>query len=226
MKFLYVLKPGKGNSQQEMRYSLRSIDKYHPDADVYVVGGAYKWMKGVTLIDYPDNNPDPIVNVSNKLKRATCELPSGTYVYMNDDFILLKPWVHANWYDTTIKELAHNGANEYRRRTMRYFCHIYPGDWLSYENHRPFSFDIAKAATYLNEYEYGSKIAFKTMMGNLDDRFPKFKSPADAKITDPKADYSKLFDILECISISESSWGSNLIVALKSHFPKKSRYEV
>jgi len=226
MKFLYILKPARAYAEKEMRYSLRSIDKYHPGADVYIVGGSYDWITNVTLLRYPDKYRNGIQNVTAKIKHATEKLPDGTYVYMNDDFILLKPWIHSMWYDRRICDLAKQAGNEWRRATMEMFCNMYPTDWLSYENHRPFSFDMAEARTHYAHIEKGDQHAFKTLMGNTTELFPKFKSETDAKVNNANADFTNYFDILECISISPSTWGKKLTTELERHFPNKSRYEV
>ena len=226
MNFLYLLRPGRGTDHLEMRYSLRSVAKHHPNATVYVVGEPYDWMQGVNVLPYKDTYNNKIKNVTAKIKHATEQLPDGNYVYMNDDFILLKPWIHATYYDKTIKDLAEYHKGAWRGRTMEMFCRMYPNDWLSYENHRPHSFRMQDARHIYSHFQKGEQHAFKTLMGNMANPFPKIKSEGDAKYTDGTYDYWKIIDILRCISVSPSSWTGNLKQALDTKFPQKSKYEV
>lgn len=228
MNFIYILRPGRGTDQLEMRYSLRSIDRFHPFSTVYVVGAAYDWMQNYQLVPAGDRYEKKLQNVTAKIKAMTeADLPDGTYTYMNDDYILLQPRIHVNLYDQTLLQRSRSHRDEWTGRMMAYFCHIYGPEWVSYDNHRPFSFRMADARHIYSGIKRGEQHSFKTLMGNLSDRYPVARSPRDAKVTDPNANYSEIITKLrpDVLSVARPSWGRNLKQALSKEFSNKSRYE-
>lgn len=92
---LYVL--GKGSSWQnnELRYSLRSVEKNLRNfGRIWIVGEDPGFTKNITIIPHPDeigpHNADG--NITRKIIRACREKGlSDTFIKMNDDYIINRP---------------------------------------------------------------------------------------------------------------------------------------
>jgi hypothetical protein len=86
----------------ELRYTLRSIEKYLTGfADVWIIGHAPTWCKGVYHLDFPWYGPErPNFNIRDKLLHAANEERISDYfLYFNDDHILTKPADAKNYPD-------------------------------------------------------------------------------------------------------------------------------
>jgi hypothetical protein len=87
MKALYILGTGSGWANNEMRYSLRSLQECTEVSEVVVVGSTPPWLKTAHHIPCRDMGRNKLRNTIEKL-RVACE--SGyldePFLRMNDDF--------------------------------------------------------------------------------------------------------------------------------------------
>jgi hypothetical protein len=105
MDIVYVLGFGSQWKNNEIRYSLRSVQKHVQDyGNIYIVGECPKWLRGPGLIhiQHPDESNFVSVNTSRKYLRA-CSVGalSEYFAAMNDDFFFLKPTIlkeYPNYY--------------------------------------------------------------------------------------------------------------------------------
>jgi hypothetical protein len=86
MDFVYICKDG---SNEELRYSIRSVVESFPDSKIWVVGGKPTWYTG-NYIEV-NQNLSKYRNAIENLK-AVCnsEDISDRFVLMNDDFYIIK----------------------------------------------------------------------------------------------------------------------------------------
>jgi len=87
MHFVYICRNGKN---EELRYSIRSVVKNVPDAEISVVGGCPEWFKG-HYIPVPQDKSryqNAAYNIMTAIESP--EIPED-FVFMNDDFFILKP---------------------------------------------------------------------------------------------------------------------------------------
>src|SRR5690606_5236989 len=90
--FVWILGTGSSWEDNELRYSIRSVEKHHQDdAEVLVIGSKPSWYRGPHL-PYLDTHTCPYINQWEKL-RIACQIPdiSDPFVYMDDDFYLMQP---------------------------------------------------------------------------------------------------------------------------------------
>lgn len=87
MHFVYICRSGQN---EELRYSIRSVVKNVPDAEISVVGGCPDWFKGHYIEVLQDKSK--YNNAANNIVAAleSPEIPED-FVIMNDDFFILKP---------------------------------------------------------------------------------------------------------------------------------------
>jgi hypothetical protein len=85
MNFVYI---SRGDENQELRYSIRSVEKYFPNSEVWIVGGVPNWYKGKNI--YVEQSSTKYKNAAENLKTIvqSDEIPEQ-FILMNDDFFIL-----------------------------------------------------------------------------------------------------------------------------------------
>jgi len=101
MIFVWAVKHSH-NEDEELRYSIRSVLKFHPDARIFVVGDLPKWYRGEHI--HTIKKQGRYHDKWNKLEIAMGAFDE--FIQMDDDFYLLKPFKVAHYYYGTIKEKA------------------------------------------------------------------------------------------------------------------------
>ena len=96
MDVVYALGRGSHWGDNELRYSLRSINKYLSNySKVWIIGDVPRFpIHNINFLAYKENSLYPAVNIMNKLTLAcTNENISDRFLFFNDDHFLL------NYYD-------------------------------------------------------------------------------------------------------------------------------
>lgn len=89
---VYILGTGSHWRNNEIRYSLRSVQKYLPHGKVFIIGYKPKWARNVIHIPCPDPYRNKLQNSIFKTKKAAWNPEiSDRFVIMNDDFFFLRP---------------------------------------------------------------------------------------------------------------------------------------
>lgn len=87
---VYIVKERETN--EELRYSLRSVAKNLPHATVWIVGYCPRWVARVSHIRIRQSLPGKHLNSMNNWNAATLdERITPNYVHMNDDFFVMQP---------------------------------------------------------------------------------------------------------------------------------------
>lgn len=95
LNFVYVCRSGEN---EELRYSIRSIFKFYPDANIWVVGQKPNWYSG-PFIEVLTDSIDKHQAVYHNLKTIahSSELPENIII-MNDDFFFIKRLQPIDYY--------------------------------------------------------------------------------------------------------------------------------
>ncbi len=90
--FYYPLGRGSKWDDNELRYSLRSLEKHTKDPEVTIVGCAPEWLNlsKVQYIPLPEPSGGRLFRVGAKLMAALPYLPDS-FIYQNDDYFLMEP---------------------------------------------------------------------------------------------------------------------------------------
>ncbi|MEX0596193.1 MAG: hypothetical protein WD512_06795, partial [Candidatus Paceibacterota bacterium] len=116
MNFVYLLGSGSLWFDNECRYSIRSVLKYHPNATIHIIGEKPKWYTGKhTYIK--DSHSCPYVNKWIKLEEA-CKY-YDTFIAMDDDFFLNEPFKEIHYKSGTIKQYLKNYERTSRWRSLK-----------------------------------------------------------------------------------------------------------
>lgn len=128
MDLVYVLK--NDGKYEDLKYSLRSLDKYGKGYDrVFIIGGRPDFLDYSKVIhsDYTDNNRFGCINVFKKLIFISKQTDiSEDFILFNDDFYLLKEIDLSNIpYYYKRREIAlfyksNNTYNEMAKRTREF----------------------------------------------------------------------------------------------------------
>lgn len=112
---VYVIGKGSRWHNNELRYSLRSIEKHLTNyRDIWIVGDLPDFIQGVNHIPAKDFQPTPGDNIRQKLLKACRNTDiSDTFLFFNDDHYLLSDFdavEFPDFYCSTIREALRNRA--------------------------------------------------------------------------------------------------------------------
>ena len=167
---VYVVRPGDKN--EELRYSLRSLRNL-PHGKVWIAGYKPTWLGND--IGYIPSQKKPGGHMQAKLNlRAACEHPevSESFVYMNDDFFIMRPLetlpvMHRGSLADAAKN--DNMASSYQRamgKTLAVLAKQGIKDPLMYELHGPMTVTKAGMLEALALCTY-PMIQERTIFGNM-----------------------------------------------------------
>lgn len=111
MDVVYYLGKGSLENDDELRFSLRSLEKYMADLrKIFVVGEKPDWLEGVEHLTAFDEHKKEWRNVLLKVRQA-CSVASlsDEFLLMNDDFFALEPFLGSDLPFWSIK--GANGGN-------------------------------------------------------------------------------------------------------------------
>ena len=99
MDVVYILGSGSLSQNDEIRYSIRSLDQHMLDLrDIYVVGEMPQKLPYAKHIPANDGFTERWKNAYNKVRKA-CDIEglSDEFLLMNDDFFMLEDFMGAEW---------------------------------------------------------------------------------------------------------------------------------
>jgi len=179
MDVVYPVRPGESN--EELRFSLRSLAVNFPHDRVVIVGDKPSWVRNVEFIPGNEGGPlEPHYNVYRNIWRA-CERGdlSDRLVIFNDDFFVTEPVTSVPvLYRSTLSE--HINLPRVRRaggwwleslRLTRLCLQAHGiAEPLSYELHVPFEVDRARMAEVLALFQHvepSTPPQWRSLYGNL-----------------------------------------------------------
>jgi len=230
---IYPVRPGDTND--ELRYSLRSLEAFFPDhGTVWVVGYKPNWLTGVEFIPGNTSASSQTNVFRNILTACSTQGVSDEVIVFNDDFFLTEPLTALPVYyrsslDAHLRlprvRMATNGKSSWWAESLRTtkIClqAIGVDDPLSYELHVPFPADrqlMADTLTRFSEITPTNPPQWRTLYGNLNIRREDSVLIEDSKAFRP----GKLRTPFH--STTDLSW-RHFRTALSTMFPDPSRYE-
>lgn len=178
LTFIYPCRPG---DNEELRYSLRSIEKFYPEADVWVIGGKPSWYNG-NFIPVKQTY-DSFTNVRNSLSMIIDNpfIPDDVIV-MNDDFFFLDRmekflfYVSGTLKDRILFDKQNNINSSYTKKLVHLHnhCSKYTQSPLDFDIHVPMPINKKKLKLIINESlmwrsNYGNRFAPKTKIKKIRD---------------------------------------------------------
>jgi hypothetical protein len=237
---VYVLGSGSKWENNEIRYSLRSVEKYLQNyRNIYIVGERPDFLQNIIHIPAEDLW-HPSRNILEKILKAcrTQEI-SSKFMFMNDDHFLLQetnaptyPYYHSgelatdlvkytpgNWYKNYLQETI-AALKEKNLTTANYDCHtpiIYHKKWF-----------IEK----LQAFDFTKKILIKSAYANSWAHPSEYIKDCKIKGWKSEQELNKMISGQHIFSTGDQCLAdaktrrSAVKVFLEKSFPQKSRYEL
>jgi hypothetical protein len=169
MDYVYICRNGEN---EELRYSIRSVEKHLPPGRIWVVGGKPDWYTGNHI---PVNQDDSKYDNAIENLRAACESKKigSSFALMNDDFFAIKPLQEIPTYvgGFIVEKVALYSAiaprSTYTKRLLRTSIKLgkvgmdLPRD---YELHVPMMMNKARLLSVINAYP---DCLWRSMYGNI-----------------------------------------------------------
>jgi hypothetical protein len=243
MDFVFALGKGSKWDNNELRYTLRAIEKNaNGYGKIVIVGEKPHWIKNVLHIPFPDifksgMNGNADGNMVLKVMAAVYHPNvSEDFIYINDDELFLVPqdvkrlgWYHKGQMLNFRNETWTKGFWRLRlHRTMRIL--VDKGlDTYHYDNHLPFRMNKKKFLECMSSFDFGENIGYtiNSMYGN-------FNKVAGTKIVGHKIRVFSKFskEKLEAgipgklyMTFNDNGLNDVLINWLSKNFPTPSQYE-
>lgn len=223
---VYILKPKQDT--EELRYSLRSIEKNFPHRFVWFVGGQPEGLKPDRAVPHQQGGADKWERIRSSMLKIIKEPElSDSFFLFNDDFFVMKPQrgKFINYADRTLTERlvelreVHPWLNAYGRTVLkaREELKIKGYEENNFEVHLPMLFEKAKTPSVLA----CSSPQMRSIYGNVN-RIP-YTQHDDVKVYDLEtvpegADY---------ISTNDDTFTRGKVGEyIRETFPEPSRFEV
>ncbi len=201
----------------ELKFSLRSIEKFLPECEVVIVGDYIpEWLTGVTQIHLPDVPGRKQLSIRRKIL-AALEYSEEIF-FMNDDLFLLKPMTEFYYWHGYLKNYSEAGSKPLEKQLEAMDKPTY-----HYDGHYPL---IYKRNKFKEASEhFTDDCIIKSMYCNYHRVTTSVFAP-DCKIlrkTKPE-DIKKFIEDKPCFSTGVYSLPSALPI-LENLFPNKSNFE-
>lgn len=237
---VYILGSGSKWDDNELRYSLRSVEKYFPHRKVFIVGERPDWLQNIIHLKVPDGfanvNGGKFKNVIRKTIAACVhEDVSDNFVLMNDDFFFLDYCNEIKMYSMgtlqqQIEKYGPNERNQYRNaliRTMRFLAKKGIENPLSYAVHYPISYNKSGFLAMMTNIDWlEASYSWRSIYGNLFNT--EVIERADTKVSSPEAleAFLEREDKGDFLSISDNvALDPRFQKWIQEQFPEPSFYE-
>lgn len=230
---VYILGQGSHWHNNEIRYSLRSVEKYFKYRKIFVIGEKPEWLTGVTHIPETDTNDNKLMNARAKyLIAANDSRISKDFILMNDDFFFLKEIKTIPYYSRgTIDEMIKRHPT---KRGYYYSSLVDTKNKLSamgiekvkdYEVHCPIILNKEKLITAASMAGNTKPYLLRTIYGNLNNE--KAKKVMDFKASNLAEFAHQTIKERELLSINDALVAAEEFrVWLYRKFINKSSFEL
>jgi hypothetical protein len=236
MDVVYVLGTGSQWKDNELRYSLRSVEKHLKNYNrIFIVGEIPPWIRNVVAVKCRVDESQKERNIKEKIEKACTTDVSEDFIFNNDDHFLMQDMdarTFPNYCGSKSLMKEADGRHPHKPYTSSIWN---TANALTWKNFPTVYFDVHTPIIY-------NKITFPAVMGMYDWKVPYcyiIKSIycnslnkagqviADCKIDEPLP-VTKLQEILKgrpMFSIGDSGLTVAMKSLIESMYPEKSKYE-
>ena len=224
MDIVYIL--GKGSkTNDEIRYSLRSIETYLKFDRVFVVGECPSFLKNVIWIPYQEKS-NPRINHIEKINEVIDKVPdlSENFLLMYDDIFFLRPTNidnYPNYYKGHL-ENYYSDDNLFKRSLSdtKYYLEELGKTTLNFSVHKPVIYNKTKwkSIDWSATYKYRNGLSPRCLYGNLTCENPVKCEDCKYEIEEQIKPYD------DCFSVVSNKF-ENFRKFLSKRFDMRSSYE-
>lgn len=243
MDLVYIVKKAEVNN--ELRYSLRSIAKFLPQSNIWIVGYKPSWVQNVNYLPVEQTGNKWQNSITNIIAACKCPDISEDFVLMNDDFIAIKPITNLEESVNVSLGLLSNSIKIHDKKVSNWHKAFKYVDELlkdlnvkepyyDYETHLPLQINKEKYLAIMNlakvkEFMKTDKILHKrTLYKNIDSNTIPTTLIHDVKIL-KEGDVAERIKICDWISIADNQiknvYFPKLNKYLENLFPNPCKYE-
>lgn len=212
-----------GDRNDELRYSLRSLDNL-PHDRVFIVGHTPKWVTGVTSIPGNVVTTGPQQTAVDNLIRACEAVDAERFIVFNDDFYVMEPMdAIPSWHAGPLDEKArrtHGGYGAALKVAEMRLAELGVTDALAWTLHIPVLVVRGALQAILSSLEPLRRVLpeWRTMYGNL-------VGATGEQHDDVKVFHRRPIPRGPFLSSLDSNFGL-VLPTLRERFPEPCRYEV
>lgn len=237
---VYILGHGSVWNNNELRFSLRSVQKNLKNyRKIFIIGENPEWLKGVTHVACEDpftNNTDG--NIITKVLKA-CEQQglSDNFLFMNDDYLVMNP-VDATKIpayhkgDMATFDAAYFEKNFWRGKLYRTFNLLKKKGFSTwhFDGHVPIIMNKKLFPEIMSKFDYAKDIGYcmKSLYANVAyDKHSELDSTVKKMLSRPYTikDMEELFTTCTFVSIKDSGLTLDFKKWIFSKFPAVSKFE-
>ena len=229
---VYVLGSGSLHYNEELRFSLRTVQKYCPEVTRLIVAGeqALFLSDKVEYLPIKEAQGNKEYRIAMKVFEV-CNYIKGDFLFMNDDFFFLRPTNLENYPNYSKGDLkATQQAQHYQKaiQDTQHYLKELGHTTHHFDVHTPIIYNAKKFQALLPHFEKSrlstNGFVVKSLYGNIYNLEPT--QIVDCKLTtlQTQSDYRKLESAV-VMSCSDGSWMNGVRNYLKNSFQNKSKYE-
>lgn len=232
ISIVYTLGPGSHWQDNELRFSLRSVERYVKNyRDIWVVGTHPKFAKNISFLMCTDQFTNPSKSIMNKLMMVCSnEAISDPFFYIHDDHFIthsIDPLEFPNYYrgeltairnETDYMQTVMNTINALQGLGMR---------TLDFDTHTPILFSKIKLMQVINmvDWNVAHGYCIKSLYGNATRVEPTFAPDGKFARHKSREQLELWFDRHAVVSIDDGALDHELKRFLAAYYPNKSKYE-
>jgi hypothetical protein len=234
MDLLYILGKGSQFHNEELRYSLRSLERFGKNIDRLILVGEkpnFLDYSKVVHLPFKEEGVKDYRIASKILHACTTGTIAGDFLFCNDDFFFQKP------FDCNAFPYYRKGQLLYGKAVTAYQCHLeVTRDYLISQNkptlhfdvHCPIIYNSKKFIKLSDHWEYSKTtigLVVKSVYANS--YLIKGKNYTDVKLKQliDQRDFD-LINLNECFSIYDVAWKNGVESFLMREFQEKSKWEI
>lgn len=230
MDVVYLLGTGSKWEDNEIRYSLRSLEMYGRNYEnVYIIGCKPSFLND-TIIHIPmdDVHTNKQRNIHEKLLTASNDTRiSKEFVFMNDDYFLLQNyWFEKEYFyhRSLIESFNITRPNKYSKHIFATMKLLQDFEKKNFDSHYPFVLNKYFYRTIAKKIDWNVEIGYLTRTLYLYHLKQKVKwtSKSDCLVHKPNQDFPNQ----QIVSVSTNGLTDNIKLFLELKYPNKSKYEI
>lgn len=228
---VYILKNNIEENEEELRYSVRSVEKNFPYNRVCFYGGTPKTIIPDLMVPHIQNHPSKITRALQTLRVAfeDEQLTENIWLF-NDDFFIMQPFTDFSpIYNGNLLDYA-NKISKRRGAKTKYVFRLEKSDLylktngfttLNYETHTPFLFNRKKGIFIFDNF-FQDNCLFRCVYGNIYKIGGRDMN--DPKIITIKSQPNGAAPLL---STNDRSFKNGLVGKfIREQFPEPSKFEI
>lgn len=227
---LYIIGSGSLHYNEELRFSLRTVEKFCKVDKVIVVGEKVEFLSDKVEYHYiKESDGNKEYRIAMKVYNACKQgIVKGDFIFMNDDFFFTQP------YDFSInyakEKLNPKGQDHYQKAildTRDYLLGL--GKTIhNFDVHTPIIYNSEKFMELLPHFEASKQttngMTVKSIYGNINGLTPTLYDDCKLSTLQTVNDFNKIIG-KPVISCSDGAWHNGVRSYLRKLYPNKSIYE-